>query len=87
MTGQVPRAIRSVRNRQRGTPPDSGDVDRDAARSSTPPGGPMPSDGNGGMDGGWWAANRDRIAILAIGGVAIGGIVCMLAIVLVVVLG
>lgn len=43
-------------------------------------------DGHGGLDG-WWAANRDRISILAIAGVALGGIVCMLVTVLVLVFG
>ena len=33
----------------------------------------------------WWAANRDRVGILAIGGVALGGIVCMVLTVLVIV--
>ena len=31
---------------------------------------------------GWWAANRARIILLAIAGLALGGIVCMLVIVL-----
>lgn len=34
---------------------------------------------------GWWAANRSRVEILAIGGLAIGGIVCMALVVLVVI--
>jgi hypothetical protein len=34
---------------------------------------------------GWWAKNRDRLGILAIGGVALGGIVCMFLTVLVLV--
>lgn len=46
----------------------------------------MRSDRNG-EPGGWWAANRDRLSILAIGGIAIGGIVCMVATVLLVVFG
>ena len=32
----------------------------------------------------WWAAHRDRASILAIGGVALGGIVCMVLAVLVI---
>lgn len=48
----------------------------------------MAADGEGVQGGGgWWAANRDRVAVLAIGGVAIGGIVCMMATVLLLVLG
>ena len=35
----------------------------------------------------WWAAHRDRLSILAIGGIALGGIVCMLLVVLAIVLG
>lgn len=35
----------------------------------------------------WWATHRDRISILAIGAVAVGGIVCMFLTVLVLVLG
>ena len=33
----------------------------------------------------WWRGNRDRFTILAIGGVALGGIVCMFLTVLVIV--
>ena len=35
----------------------------------------------------WWAAHRDRLSILAIGAIALGGIVCMLLVVLAIVLG
>lgn len=41
-------------------------------------------EGSGGF-GGWWVANRDRVSILAIAAVALGGIVCMLVTVLVLV--
>ena len=34
---------------------------------------------------GWWSTNRDRVSLLAIGGVALGGIVCMFLTVLVLV--
>jgi hypothetical protein len=30
----------------------------------------------------WWTAHRDRASILLIGGVALGGMVCMIAVVL-----
>ena len=33
----------------------------------------------------WWARNRDRLSLLAIGGVALGGIVCMFLTVLILV--
>ena len=46
----------------------------------------MRPDGNrrGGLAG-WWRTNRDRISILAIGAVALGGIVCMFLTVLAIV--
>lgn len=34
----------------------------------------------------WWAAHKDRLSIVAIGGLALGGIVCMFLTVLVLVL-
>lgn len=46
---------------------------------------PAEEEGHGGF-GAWWAAHRDRISILVIGGIALGGIVCMLVTVLVLVL-
>jgi hypothetical protein len=49
--------------------------------------GARPSGGGSGRFGGWWTANRDRLSILAIAGVALGGIVCMLVTVLVLVFG
>lgn len=44
------------------------------------------AEGSGGF-GGWWAANRDRVSLLAIAGVALGGIVCMFLTILLLVLG
>jgi len=35
---------------------------------------------------GWWRVNRARVEILAIGGVAIGGIVCMALVIFVIIL-
>ncbi len=34
----------------------------------------------------WWTAHRDRASILLIGGVALGGMVCMIAVVLAIVM-
>ena len=36
---------------------------------------------------GWWAANRGRVTLLLVAGVALGGIVCMVLIVLAIVVG
>lgn len=34
----------------------------------------------------WWTTHRDRASILLIGGVALGGMVCMIAVVLAIVM-
>lgn len=53
------------------------------------PGDPPATD-SGGSDrpgfAAWWVAHRDRVSLLAIGGLALGGIVCMFLTVLVLVL-
>ena len=56
----------------------------DAPDETTAPHGPS-GDDRGGFAA-WWAAHRDRASILAIGGLALGGIVCMFLTVLVIVL-
>jgi len=48
-------------------------------------GSPPPTEPTRRRIAGWWAKNRDRLSILAIGGVALGGIVCMFLTVLVLV--
>jgi hypothetical protein len=48
---------------------------------------PAPPEPPRGGFGAWWARWRDRVSILAIGGIAVGGIVCMFLTVLLLVFG
>ena len=54
------------------------------SRQVPTPARPEPSRGGFGT---WWAHWHDRVSILAIGGIAVGGIVCMFLTVLLLVFG